>query len=176
MNDFERDNTWQREIRNRFLAPWYRSVSVDGRFVFNDKGRCALIVQKRLAVDTIIQRKSGEAAYIEEKIVRSEFPNFFLETESCTNRGHESHGWMFYAECDFLHYCFLTARDTLRCYMIDFPALKSWFWTRHEKWPEHTVANTINHSRGRLVPVLELCRNVPHNVGELTDFSSREAA
>lgn len=159
MNDFERDNAWQLQVRDRFLAPFYGRYSLEGRYVFVDKGRCARLIQKRMAVDTIAQSRRGGAVCIEEKIVRREYPCFFLETESCTKPGHESSGWMTYAEADYLLYCFETASGSaLKCYLIDFPALKEWFWKEHGRFRRHQMRGTLNETAGQLVPIHEVQR------------------
>src|SRR5882672_358665 len=68
--DFHRDDDWQREVRNRLLAPFYGRYSREGRYVFIDKGKLATILQRRYATDTILQARSGGAICLEEKIVR----------------------------------------------------------------------------------------------------------
>ena len=155
---FSADNAWQRGIRDRILAPHLYGIrSVEGRYVFMDKGRLATILQRRYAVDTILQGRDGRAVCIEEKITR--WPgfallNFFLETMSCTVAGLESEGWMRYAEADYLLYAFMQADDVhLLCYLIEFPALKAWFWPRSERFRLYIMPNTTNHTAGRLVPI-----------------------
>lgn len=166
MNDFTDDNAWQREVRDRVLAPgFYGSYALNGRFVFMDKGRFATILQKRFAVDTIVQGRKGEAIAIEEKIVR--FPRhgnphtaFFLETESCTVEGHHSPGWMTYAEADYLLYCFHQPDDSLDSWLIDFQKLQDWFWPNDSRFPR-SVMSTKNRTAGRVVPIAEVRANVP---------------
>lgn len=166
MSSFARDNAWQRELRDTLLVPWYRRVAKDGRFVLNDKGRCALLVQKRMAVDTILQGKEGRAVYIEEKFTRKprdgrrDLTNLFLEVDSCTVPGYESPGWMVYADSDYLLYCFHRLSGSLECFLIDFPELKSWFWPVAKKYREYTMPDTSNHTRGRLVPIAVVRANV----------------
>jgi len=37
---FDLDNAWQREVRDRILAPhFYRKHAVEGRYIFVDKGQ-----------------------------------------------------------------------------------------------------------------------------------------
>ena len=174
MNDFERDNEWQRRMRDNILAPlFYVRYSLDGRYVFIDKGRLASTLQKRFAVDTIAQSKSGDAVCIEEKIVRwPTFPNgkpkdrgytaFALETQSCTVPGRESDGWMVYGKADYLLYCFANLEQTaLICYLVDFPKLQAWFWEREHEFPPFQMLDTINRTRGRVVPIADVCEAVP---------------
>ncbi len=159
---FHSDNAWQQSVRDRILAPWYGKHARDGRFVFLDKGRCVSLIQKRMAVDTIVQSpKNGAAICIEEKLTRhpkhrSAFTNFFLETESCTVLGHESPGWMRYAEADVLLYCFETATGDLDAYWIDFPALRKWFWGVWQNFRFHRMPHN-NQTEGRLVPIDDVC-------------------
>lgn len=165
MNDFERDNKWQRQVRNEILAPgFYGQYAVDGRYVVIDKGRLATILQKRYAVDTIVQGRDGSALCIEEKIVRwpgYRYASFCLETKSCTVPGHESPGWMFYGEADFLLYCFQTETGDLDCWLIDFPKLQEWFWPREDKFQAFQMQNTLNKTAGRKVPIADVHRCVP---------------
>lgn len=162
---FCEDNQWQREIRDRILAPnLYGKYSVGGRYVFLDRGGMASLLQKRHAVDTIMQRGAGEAVCIEEKLTRWKgraYSNFFLETKSCTVPGHESDGWMVYGSADLLLYGFVQEGEcSVLCYLIDFQQLKQWFWPRHETYPRYVMPNTTNHTEGRLVPIEDV-RNSP---------------
>ena len=174
MNVFVRDNAWQREVRDRILAPsFYGEYSMNGRYVFLDKGKLATTLQKRFAVDTIMQKKSGETVCIEEKIVRwpknkdgglrdKAYAAFTLETRSCTIPGRETPGWMAYAEADYLLYCFSSRSDTyLTCYLLDFPALKEWFWPRADNYPK-TVTEQINRTECRVVPIADVTADVRH--------------
>lgn len=166
-NDFQRDNAWQQAIRDRVLAPFYGEHSRDGRYVFIDKGRWATLVQKRMAVDTVLQSaKHGGAIAIEEKIARPlrngrRRDMFCLETQSCTNPDFESNGWMVYGEADYLFYCFVQHDDAIDGYMIDFQALKKWFWLHAAQYKLFTMVDTINRTQGRLVPIHDVCNAVP---------------
>lgn len=164
MGSFDRDNAWQRGVRDRVLAPgFYGKFSLNGRYVFMDKGRLATILQKRFAVDTIVQARDGAAVCIEEKIVRwpgRRYDAFVLETQSCTVPGHESAGWMTYAEADYLLYCFAQSNDDLDCYLIDFPKLQDWFWQHDDEFPTFQM-ETENRTAGRVVPIKAIEENVP---------------
>jgi hypothetical protein len=167
MNKFVSDDMWQRGMRDRILAPgFYESYAVAGRYVFIDKGKLASQLQRQYAVDTILQGRNGAAVCVEEKIVRwpkyrtEPYSAFALETRSCTVPGREKDGWMKYGEADYLLYCFANKSETaLDCYLIDFPALKEWFWPRHESWPA-TVTEQINRSECRKVPIRDVEANV----------------
>lgn len=167
MNDFDRDNAWQRQKRDEILAPgFYGRYSLRGRYVFIDKGRLAGILQKRYAVDTILQAHDGRAICIEEKIVRwpkSGRPHtaFALETDSCTKPGYESPGWMRYGKADYLLYAFETSEGDLDCYVIHFPKLQAWFETVEENYPRFGPLPTKNATQGRVVPIADVEQNVP---------------
>lgn len=165
MNDFERDNRWQREVRDQVLVPgFYGRYATEGRYVLIDKGRLATILQKRFAVDTIMQGREGSALCIEEKIVRwpgYRYASFCLETKSCTVPGFESDGWMVYGQADYLLYCFQTEDGDLDCWLIDFPKLKTWFWPREHTFPAFQLEHTHNRSAGRKVPIMDVHRSVP---------------
>jgi hypothetical protein len=168
VNEFLRDNLWQREIRDRILAPYfYQKYSVQGRYVFIDKGALASQIQKEFAVDTIVQGKNGAAICIEEKIARWPKPPkrapltaFALETKSCTVPGHEKTGWMSYGQADYLMYCFANEAETsLDCYLIKFPDLQKWFWPQHLRWPR-SVSNQINKTECRIVSIDQVKENI----------------
>ena len=55
MNNFYEDDSWQRQVRNATLAPYYKNISKDGRFVFLDKGELATKLQREFAIETILQ-------------------------------------------------------------------------------------------------------------------------
>jgi hypothetical protein len=171
MNQFHRDNGWQRQMRDRILAPsFYDAYATKGRYVFLDKGKLATEIQRMKAVDTIVQGRENIAVCIEEKIVRwpkirnEGYTAFTLETMSCTVPGREKAGWMKYGEADYLLYCFSDPTETaLRCFLIDFPKLQTWFWTELSanpcKWP-HTITEQINRTECRVVPIEDVQANV----------------
>lgn len=156
-DDFIRDDQWQRSVRDTVLAPgFYGPYAYEGRYVFIDKGRLASLLQKRYAVDTIVQGQQEGAAYcIEEKIVRwpgYDYRSICLETESCTVQDHESPGWMRYGQADFLLYAMMKPR-ALDVHLIDFPGLQAWFWPLESTFATFGMEHTLNHSRGRKVPL-----------------------
>lgn len=159
MNDFCVDNSWQQGVRDRILVPQFYESTKVGRYVLMDKGRIAEIVQRRMAVDTIVQKKDGGVVAIEEKIVR--WPGFSyscyaLETESCTVEGHESDGWMRYAEADYLLYCFQQEdAGHLVCHLIDFQELRAWFAPIEDTFSPFQMT-TRNRTRGRIVPIADV--------------------
>ena len=165
MNDFHCDNAWQKQMRDEILAPYFYSKhAAEGRYVFLDKGRLATILQRRYAVDTILQGRKGAAVCIEEKIVRwpgYEYSSFCLETKSCTVPGYESDGWMVYGKADFLFYCFQQEMPVcLNCWLVDFPKLQEWFWPIVGEFKTFRIP-TQNRTEGRLVPVDIVREHVP---------------
>jgi hypothetical protein len=167
--DFHEDNAWQRDVRDRILAPqFYGKYAMQGRFIFLDKGEFATLLQKRHAVDTLLQsRRDGAVVPIEEKIVRwprwgSAHTCFALEKDSCTVPGHESNGWMHYSLAEFLFYCFMQEdQRSLDCYLIDFPKLKTWFWDHCEDFDRFCPLNTSNRTMGRKVPISLVQQAIP---------------
>lgn len=166
--DFNAAIQFSYDMRDSFLIPhFYKIHSLDGRFVCIDKSSCSMILQKRLAVDTIVQSKNGGSVCFEEKI--EQFPengrprkNFALETDSCTVPGHESLGWMHYAKADYLLYCFaLPGHTGLNAYLINFPKLREWFWHLSARYPSHIMPLTTNHTRFEMVPIIDVQRAVP---------------
>lgn len=171
MNDFATDDAWQKAMRDRFLAPYYTDHAEGGRYVFLDKGKLSTVLQRRYAVDTLLQGAEGRAVCIEEKIVRwpvdkfqkpksRGYTAFCLETKSCTNPGHVSDGWMVYGKADYLLYCFVSANgEYLICYLIDFPKLKAWFWAHYQEFSKFHM-KTHNRTSGRVVPINDALKAV----------------
>jgi hypothetical protein len=162
-NDFHSDDRWQRRVRDAILVPQFYQARTAGRFVLMDKGRLADFLQRRMAVDTVVQGKNGEAVSIEEKIVRwpgYTYTAYCLETESCTVPGHESPGWMQYGDADYLLYCFQQADESLACDLIPFPQLRDWFWPLADTFPVFQMT-TRNRTRGRKVPIAVVKENMP---------------
>jgi len=165
-------------VRDRILKPVYDKWSCEGRYVFIDKGRMVDILQRKLAVDTLLQKDGGEVVAIEEKIVRwsgREYDSLCLETDSCTVPGHESQGWMHYSEADYLFYCMCQGPIggssekcgadcqncwKLQCFIVEFQPLKEWFWPRYETFSPFKMKDTINHTAGRVVPVRQIARDM----------------
>jgi|SRR5215813_510711 len=56
MNEFRRDDEWQKKMRDIYLTPWFGVHSYNGQFVHIDKGRLAGILQK-ISCDTIVQSR-----------------------------------------------------------------------------------------------------------------------
>lgn len=167
-NEFVRDMEWQRGVRDRILVPaFYKKYAEEGRYVVIDKGRLATIMQQRYAVDTVVQGKDGNAAFIEEKIVRwpgRTYTAMSLETHSCTVPGYESEGWMMYGASDYLLYCFAQSKDTvteLICYLVDFPKLQAWFLPILDTFPTFGPLKKRNRSKGRVVPLDRIRSAVP---------------
>lgn len=171
-HNFVDDLRWSCTMRDRYLIHFYRKYSQDGRYVFVDKSKCSTLLQKQLAVDTIVQSKQGGSICIEEKIER--WPgytrtNFALETDSCTVPGREKVGWMSYAEADYLLYAFELPTGGLHVYFIDFQPLRQWFEKVKDNYKSHTMLNTINHTRFKKVPINDVLHNIKTTQYVVTD-------
>jgi hypothetical protein len=150
---FHFDNEAQRRVRDLVLGPGlYGPFSLDGRYVYIDKGRLASILQQRYAVDTILQRADGTATCVEEKIVRDEYAALTLETMSCTIPGRESDGWMKYGKADWLNYAMCRDDGNVVCHIIDFRELQNAFWPEATRFGE-TVTEQNNRTACRIVPL-----------------------
>jgi hypothetical protein len=176
LNDYQRDDLWQKAVRDEVLIPFYSRFVPDGRFVTIDRGRLARTLQKVYSIDTIVQATDGRAVCFEEKLVRwpgRHYTAYVLETESCTNPGHESEGWMRYGQADWLLYGFARP-DHLAVHLINFQKLQRWFLPREHQFPPFEL-DTFQHSRGRVVPIKAVERAVgveerlvfPHRPTEL---------
>ncbi len=162
-NNFTAASAYAEHMRDKYLVHFYRKYSVEERYVFVDKSACSTLLQKELAIDTIMQRP-GYSVCIEEKIEQwpgYERQNFALETASCTVVGHERQGWMHYAKADYLLYAFAQVNDSgLEVYLIDFPKLRHWFWNLPTRYPAHVMEETLNHTRFEKVPIRDVAEFV----------------
>lgn len=164
MSRFHIDNAAQRKVRDLVLGPGlYGSFALEGRYVYIDKGRLAGTLQKRYAVDTILQREGGQATCVEEKIVRGEYAAVTLETTSCTVPGRESDGWMKYGQADWLVYAMCCKNLTVACHIIDFQALRECFWPAVDEF-EETISKQLNRTACRKVPVAWIRERVGHTL------------
>lgn len=158
MSRWEEDDRGQKRVRDLVIGPGlYGSWGVEGRYVFLDKGRNDLVtlLQKRFAVDTVVQGRDGAAIFVEEKIVRwpgYEYTKVTLETRSCTVAGRESDGWMVYGKADFLNYAMCLGDGNVVCHFIDFQRLKTAFWKDEKRFAE-TVTSQSNRTACRKVPL-----------------------
>jgi hypothetical protein len=167
MSRFHVDDSEQKKVRDAVLGPGlYGPMSLDGRYVYIDKGNLATILQKRFAVDTVFQGKSNAGWFVEEKIVRWQgypYTKITLETESCTVPGHESDGWMRYGEADWLNYAMCQENGNVLCRFINFRQLKEKFWATLDEnpdlWPE-TISKQHNRTACRKVPLSWIEKNV----------------
>jgi hypothetical protein len=160
MNDFRRDDQWQKKMRDEFLIPYYRH-NYRG-FALLEEGRFAEMLQKS-GCDTLVWDDSFQPIAVEEKIVRcpqgrDPYTAICLETESCTTPGYIRRGWMWYSKADVLLYCMHQHDDTLDCLWIDFPKLHEWFWPLVKYFPVSVQTTTINKTASCIVPIDEIAR------------------
>lgn len=174
MKTWERDDLWQKTMRDRFYIPFYEHTAYRGRFTLIDKSVCSKAIQKQ-GIDTTFQVSHNASLCREEKIVRWPgfvYPYFFCETKSCTVPGHESIGWMEYTIADDLFYGFVQdGEQAIDAYLIrNFQKFKKWFWEmyevrKHDKYlREHRYKEHTNHFENRtcglLVPIADVIQIV----------------
>lgn len=171
VKEYTRDDDFQKGIRNKILEPYYEKISYKSRFVFVDKGKLAERLQREMAIDTIIQLKNYGILGIEEKIVRwpgYPYTNYTLETWSCTVPGREKKGWMYYATCDYLFYCFVQeGNNSLYLHPLPFPKLKTWFFAnnRFENF-KSSITEQLNKTEARIVPISDVWNAIPECKGK----------
>lgn len=166
MNNFYEDDSWQRQVRNATLAPYYKNISKDGRFVFLDKGELATKLQREFAIDTILQGKRNSVFGIEEKIVRwpgYKYTAYTLETMSCTVPGREKKGWMYYSTCDYLLYCFVQPDSiSIKAHLIPFKKLQTWFFEADRYLTyRSSITKQINRTETKIVPIEDVWSAIP---------------
>ena len=152
------------------LDAFYQQYCYEQRYVFVDRSRCSNLLQREWKVDTMVQKDAQCSLAIEEKIVKwpannTPYTAFFLETRSCTNKDHESDGWMKTSQADLLFYAFEIQDVGLVAYLLDFPRLQHWFW--HDYLPSlpHpgyglSIMPGANRTEGRLVAIATVVKQI----------------
>lgn len=171
-NDFQENYDFGAKKYRHLLDIFYRHYCYDGRFVsIGDirKSHISDVMQRELKTDTLIQ-KGGWVSYgVEEKVVAwpgHPYTAFFLETDSCTNPGAESPGWMVTCQADLLLYAFEIKDVGLLIYLFIFPELRDWFWKVYlPNLPSPDFGLSImegkNRTAGRVVPIARVVKDVP---------------
>jgi hypothetical protein len=168
---FDRDDAWQRAMRDRFLPRFYLTQGND--FVFQPH---TADWNGPHPVDTLWLRR-GQWLRVEEKIVRflpdrGHYEAYALETHSCTVPGRERWGWMKTSTADLLAYAFDTGKDLLRLHLIPLAALKAWFWPRVERFPV-SISPQINRTHCRIVPIVDVIMGLCSIGAEIERFKLR---
>ncbi|HEU5374836.1 MAG TPA: hypothetical protein VFV38_05315 [Ktedonobacteraceae bacterium] len=171
-NDFYENYAFGVKQYRWLLERFYHFYCYEGRSVFLNQSRFSDWLQRERKTDTVIQKTAESSSGIEEKVVswpeEKAHPHtaFFLETRSCTNRGHESQGWMVTCKADTLLYAFEIKDLGLLAYLLDFPRLQQWFWEQylpHLPRPDYgrVVLPDANRTEGRVVAIATVVRQVP---------------
>lgn len=143
-----------------FIAPGREPKYYDGKTKFE------IAVQRKLDVDLTIPSENGEEGY-EEKIIKwpekgEPHTSFYAETESCTNPGNITYGWMRTGQADYLIYVF-EYPNGLDIHKIRFQVFKDWFWQeikRGRPFPPSRNADN-NRTQGLLVNIVEVHKKIP---------------
>ena len=173
-NNFQENFVFGTQKYRPLLDIFYKHFCYNERFVCIgdiEKSSFSDLLQRKLKVDIIIQTNPKESYAVEEKVVAwpkcgKPYTALFLETDSCTNPGHESKGWMALSQADLLLYALVIERLGLVIYLIDFPQLKQWFWKKYLpnlSRPEYgvSVMPDENRTKGRVVAIKDIVQAVP---------------
>lgn len=173
-NDFQENYDFGVKKYHHLLDIFYKHYCYDARFVrLGDlaKSPFSNFLQRTLKTDTVIQTSVQVSYGVEEKVVgwpAHDQPHtaFFLETRSCTNKGHESRGWMATCKADLLLYAFEIKDVGLLIYLLDFPRLRHWFWEQYLpslSRPAYglSVMPDENRTEGRVVAITRVIKEVP---------------
>ncbi|MGH2508418.1 MAG: hypothetical protein ACRDHZ_13615 [Ktedonobacteraceae bacterium] len=171
-NNFQENYAFGVEKYRHLLAVLYKHYCYEGRYVFVDQSAFSRRIQRELKTDTLIQKDAEVSNGVEEKIASwpayKQRPHtaFFLETRSCTNKGHESDGWMVTCQADLLLYAFEIKDLGLVAYLMDFPQLQQWFWKTYlphlppameKRW----IMRDENRTEGVLVAIATVICHIP---------------
>jgi hypothetical protein len=157
MNELEAQDRWQRDVVNRLLKPVLRANAYEGQIhFFGCKSPVARLLQTQAHVDALVPLSNGGDLALELKMRRwprsadgtlhaTDWPDFFLETWSCSIPGRKKQGWMTTCQADFLLYCQCSAReDSVECYPLHMRQLQRWFASNKDTLKEQRVQNPIN--------------------------------
>jgi hypothetical protein len=177
MNELEAQDAWQRGMVNRLLKPVLRANAYEGQVhFFGCKSPVARLLQTQAHVDALVPLSNGGDLALELKMRRwprsangiphaMDWPDFFLETWSCSIPGRGKQGWIITCQADFLLYCQCSAReDFVDCYPLHMRQLQRWFARNESTLKEQRVPNPINGTNlwtvGKLAPKSRLCREL----------------
>lgn len=160
-------NEQESKVHRPLMCHFYEFIA-PGRepYYYDGKTNLEKAVQCTLDVDLDIPSEHGKEGY-EEKIVKwpkenVPHPDFFAETESCTNPGKITPGWMKKCQADYLIYVF-EYPNGLDIHKIRVQEFKDWFWLeikRGRKFKSY-VNPDQNRSQGALVNIVEVHKKVP---------------
>ena len=187
--DFNEDLEWSQQGHLFLAAHFYPQYAYNGQFVFCDRTdkqeRGALLIQKKLHIDTIIQRDTAlNAICIDEKIVKGYYKKFTLETHSITSTPKMpvglGDGCVMQSSADEMIYCFPTrkkcncvplSRQWQKCthpisavelYIIDLQTLQQWFSQVYARYPWRSIRNKGYWTHVRIVPILDVYQGIGH--------------
>jgi hypothetical protein len=177
MNELEEQDAWQRGVVNRLLKPVLRANAYEGQIhFFGCKSPVARLLQTQAHVDALVPLANGGDMSLELKMRRwprlsdgtpraTDWPDFFLETWSCSIPGHKKRGWIYTCLGEFLLYGQVSAReDFIDCYPLPTRRLQTWFARNESMLKEQRVPNPINGFNlwtiGKLAPKTKLCREL----------------
>lgn len=178
MNNFDRDNAWQRPVRDRLITPFYKWRYRHGSFeYFDGPDEEAVRMQRVHHIDTAGVTPTLGTEYIDEKIMRRRNDggspvNVSIETLSCSLPGRTSPGWIHNRgnpRPTWLNYCYADAQvaeevTKLACLWMPFDDLQGWFFeTGEDTWPLH-VEPYENMTHSRNVPIKQIMAQVPRCV------------
>ena len=151
---FAGDDKYQRELRDRYLLPYYERMAHEGRYITADgSSGTASMLQREMHVDTLVQTKDSLVS-IDEKIVRwpgYEYEQYALESWSCTIPGKHSLGWMYTCRADLIAYCF-ERPDGLLMHLLPFGKLQAFFIESKNEYRTWR-SEQINRTECRLVDI-----------------------
>jgi len=182
---FSADLEWSKKGHMFLAKQFYPTYAYKGQFVYCDradkKERGALLINKKLHVDTIIQHKTPlDALCIDEKIVRGYYTAFTLETHSVSDSPRKPSGigknCIVDSWADELLYVFPTEKDcnctektfqkcdhrilSAEAYIINLPILADWFSEHYDKYPWCNVRNQAYWTHVRIVSINEVYRGI----------------
>jgi hypothetical protein len=169
INNYSLNSQFSKKYRDLLFI--FHATIADGRVpkYFDGENHHERVCQTKLKIDLQLEYHLGMLSGIEEKVVQwpednRPYERFYCETESCTNPGRVTPGWMRTSEAEYLTYAFEVLGLGLDIYFIDFQKLKKWFWSQLEQHPNcfHPHRNPDqNQTQGRLVPIKLVTRIIP---------------
>jgi hypothetical protein len=145
------------QVARPYLDHLYARYSLNGcKYLWYDGDHeITKRVQLMGADASLLCKKSITLKYIDEKTDFHMPYRFCLEAISNTNTDPQIWGWMRTAKADRLVYSFVWIENILDVFVIDFLALRRWFWkdNNYLNFKEHTMPNTRNNTRSYMPEV-----------------------
>jgi hypothetical protein len=168
MNVFKNQEKFSQSMRTKFLDRFYRKASYEGKFqYFDGDSMVDQFFQCHLHCDTLAKTGPKDFLLIDEKIQKSSWGTFLLETKQSTITNKP--GWMFSTGSDVILYAFCLYGERaeiigLNTYLLNVRLLKLWFEKNAHRYERRIGMHQPNKPEFILVPIEDIEELIIFNV------------